>query len=216
MSHASISETTKQTWILISRITYELASSSTFITTLGCADDVVDGMYASSMIIHGLMGSQSLDASCAFYTGARRSNGKRMQCDVLFKHIGRFGRFTPQNRGELAVSIKHQSQALIVDHKVLAIPRPSPVMLQAVLSLSSMMAEMRTYQEHSSPSQSYDSLRSFATQLKDNFSQKPAADLQDYWDLKFLRKLMGLWRHTASDELHTLDEYISQLREQVS
>ncbi|PCH33973.1 hypothetical protein WOLCODRAFT_94557 [Wolfiporia cocos MD-104 SS10] len=175
-------ETTKQTWILVGRIAYELASSSTFITTLGCADDVVDEFRRKLRVLHG-------------------STVLKWQEDAVRRIV--------QTYWPVRTSYAAKSR------RTSAIPRPSPVMLQAVLSLSSMMAEMRTYQEHSPPFQSYDSLRSFATQLKDNFSQKPAADLQDYWDLKFLRKLMGLWRHTAPDEFLALDEYISQLREQL-
>lgn len=101
------------------------------------------------------------------------------------------------------------------------IPRPSPVMMDALLSLSVSIQQLGTPTISPRRKQCVEhSLRGFgrAVVISLRKSAKRSKDtlIQDVWDLTFLQLIIKLWDSDDSNSDSPADTYIKELRDQVS
>ncbi|KAI0639590.1 hypothetical protein C8Q77DRAFT_1224547 [Trametes polyzona] len=174
--------------VYVGRICQELVSSSDFFERIGCAEAVAHA---------------SRDRLVELFNRAMQHWRERVVAKIV--------------KGGPESASRHSGLRLPTKGDYLLPTRPSSVLTEALLSLSSEVQQLGVCLDNARRQQQIRlALEQFVVTYLDAegvLSPSYAEGLQALWDASFLRRLSQLWEGTARDVLDRIDAYIARQRE---
>lgn len=197
------------------RVAYEIAFSSPFLTTVGCSDVALDGLYLVSRLLYVLMWRTACRKKLE---ALQYRTYQRWQDYVLDRIVSAHWPADSYSEGTSNASNGIAAQ----DRTAIGSPptRPSSALLQALLALVTSIQDLGVFIDSERRQRiAADSLRDLIIRMLDQIylpirvSGRMSA--QDVWDLRFIRGITELWGNAWSGIVHRLEWMVSKMQEKV-